>query len=219
MKKIILVAGVLAVVGSCKKKANDQLDKGPGEFYISFKTVDSTYNYKSGDKFTYVCGSVTVHHPSSPSSYHPNTYIAPLPLNIDMYSIKFQFTYKADCYECNPDMIKYGNKTFYVGPRNICKTDPMVSSKYCPDNDVVMIYWTDAAGKSLKSQAGDQPAGNYFYIDSVFDYRYSSANFNLLNYEKIIVGRFSGRVFDPENKTYSKDLTEGKFRMPIWRNY
>lgn len=219
MKKIILIAGILAIVGSCKKKAADQPDKGPGEFYISFKTADSTYNYKTGDKFSYVCGSLTSHSPYSPPIYYPNTYITPLPLNTDVYTIKFQFSHEADCSACNHDMIKYGNETFYVGSKNICKTDPMSSGKYCLGNDVVMIYWTDATGKFLRSQAGDQPAGNYFYIDSVFDYRYGSANFNLLNFEKIIVGRFSCRVFDPENKTYSKDFTEGKFRMPIWRNY
>ena len=219
MKKIILLAGILAVAGSCKKKADHQPDKGPGEFYISFKTDDSTYDYKVDDKFTYVCGRALSSDLSSSITYRADASITPLPLNTDVYSIKLQFNYETECSGCYHDLEKFGNEIFNVGAKKLCKIDSMLLNRFCTGNDVVMVYFTDAAGKIWNSQTGDQPAGNHFYIDSVFDYRSRSANFNLLDYDKIIVGRFSCRVFDKENKTSYKDFKEGKFRMPAWRNY
>lgn len=219
MKKIILIAGILAIIGSCKKKSDDQA-KDPGEFFISFKTADSTYTYKSGDSFSYVCGNITGYYPDGVISYHPSTYITPMPVDLDLSIpiIKFEFNYYAKCAGCNPDLTTYGNATFYVGSRNICKTDAPYS-KHCPDNNGCSINFTDAAGIVLNSREADQPSGRYFYIDSVINYQYRLSNYNNLNYDKIIVGRFACRVWDPANKTYSKDLTEGKFRMPVWRNY
>lgn len=175
--------------------------------------------YKAGDKFTYLRGGSTSLYPS----YHfsPNTYFTPLPINTNVHSIGFQFEYEPACPRCDPDMTKYGNEIFTVGTRQICYTGSTLTQIYdlfCPSNDGVVIFWTDANGRLLNSTAGYQPAGKFFSIDSVIDYHNESPSNSLLAFDKIISGRFTCRVFDPENKAYYKDFTGGSFRIPIWRN-
>lgn len=219
MKKIILVVCILSIIAGCKKKSDDQAAKSPGKFYISFKIADSTFNYRSNDTtFTYVCYGITGHHSDGRTSFHPTTFITPLPLELEVYKIRFEFNYYAPCVNCIPDYTKYGNEAFFTGSRNICKTDQLYT-KHCTDNKGCTISWTDASGTELHSLYGNQPAGAFFYIDSVYNYQYRGADMNVLDYDKIIVGRFACRVFDPANTSYTKDLTEGKFRMPVWRNY
>ncbi len=88
----------------------------------------------------------------------------------------------------------------------------------CSDNNGITLYFNSTGGNLFNSGSGIQPGSSFYSIDSVTDFHSRDTTLYYGNYDKIISGRFTCRMFNPENLAEYQDLTQGEFRMPIWLN-
>jgi hypothetical protein len=114
-----------------------------------------------------------------------------------------------------------GDSLFKTGQRTICFTGINYVSSLgelsCYNTASVAIFWTTPQGILQNSGSGFQPSTSFYQIDSVISFHHVE-NLNLKDYDKIIIGSFQCRIFDPTDTTKYTDLTNGHFRMPVWRN-
>ena len=141
----------------------------------------------------------------------PSTYISPLPTNVGIETVGFGFGLEETLPDFTVPLVAEGDSLFGKGARLFCNQEIN-----CLDGNHIKIFWTFNSILMNSSYSG-QPLDSYFYIDSVQDYHHTE-NLNLKIYDKIITGRFRCKIFDPEDTTVSKELTNGTFRMPVWRN-
>jgi hypothetical protein len=225
MKNLLpLVLGITLFISCNKKEEEKQPEYKVHDFFVSFKVLDSTYNYKVGTNYAYESGTATnAAIGSQSSSFRAITSIIPIPLDANNKKIYFAFTGGAFlCLSCDKEaeareignLLFANNKEYKVGYTGLNYNTLTHDIWYTGGVAIAMQF--DQC-KYLASTPAVQPQSTFFIIDSVINESYTNLTYGSNSYEKIIIGRFNCRLFCPENTTIYKDLVEGKFRMPIWR--
>lgn len=199
------------------------------DFYISFTTAGTDIKYEVGSNFQYLRGgtqSTQYITEGIQFGIYPATYLSPLPTNVNIYTAGFSFGYDTLITSYTlPNAIPYtniGNTLFTTGEHSICYTgmnhafDGLMSALSCANAKGISFFWTKD-GVMLNSAAVRQPLGSFCRIDTVLNHHHDDP-LNLKIYDKIISGSFQCRVYNPADFSQYYDLTNGKFRMPVWRN-
>jgi hypothetical protein len=209
---------------SCKKNSSPSGSQPPSQdFHISFSTPDSNYDYQTGLNYQYLRDGSMADNLAS-DGYHfeisPATEISPLPMNANIHTAGFVFNYY-QVYQGSPPWTAIGDSLFKTGQRTICFTGINYASSLgglaCYSPASVVLFWTTPQGILQNSGSGFQPSTSFYQIDSVITFHHVE-NLTLKYYDKIIIGSFQCRIFDPTDTTKYTDLTNGHFRMPVWKN-
>lgn len=213
INKWLVIGLIILLIASCKKNRPD-IREVSQDFYIAFSCNDSNYKYETGQEYQYLRGGFEGEMLASSGvdfAIGPSTYISPLPTNVGIQTAGFQFGLEEIIPDFNVPWVDLGDSLFRKGARIFCNQEVN-----CSDGNHIKVFWTFNSTLMNSSYSG-QPLDSYFYIDSVQDYHHRE-NLNLKIYDKIITGRFRCKIFNPGDTTVSKLLTNGTFRMPVWRN-
>lgn len=195
------------------------------DFFIKYQLDDSLYVYQDGDKYSYYnegSSSIPINEDQG-SSIKPDIYFGAVDdLNTRFIGFIFETGVPHDTY-FNPQLLsQYGDKVFSKGNRTIVNSNIAAFIQpydMLPNSaNGVIIYWRVDKDKYYISHADVQPEGSFFSIDSVVKQSYKDNMNSWRNYELVLFGHFSCRVYNPENKNIYKDITNGQFVMPAWRD-
>jgi hypothetical protein len=225
MVRRLCTTALIAILFSCQKSSHQPASKVDSNFYISFSTTDSNYSYREGISALYFRGGPDGSGVTSNGWYFwidPSTYMSPLQGNSNTYLAGFYFDYYNVFGGYNFPYTDIGDTLLTAGTYGICNTgiDYALIGTFdfgCPLRTDVNIVMQPSSGTLYVTASSAQPIGTFFTIDSVSNVHYVD-NDNLRDYDKIISGRFQCRVFNPADTSIHLDLTNGRFRMPVWRN-
>jgi hypothetical protein len=211
--KWLLTIILILLIASCKKNTSGA-NQPSKDFYIAFSYNDSNYKYETGGQYQYLRGGSQGEVYTSTGldfGISPSTYISPLPINAGIQTVGLGF----DLDEIFPGntilWVDMGDSIFRTGARLFCSP-----GFNCSDGSHINIFWT-LNSVVMNSSYSNQPLDSFFSIDTGKDFHHTE-NLNLKDYDKIITGRFQCKVFNPGDTSVSNELTNGKFRMPVWRN-
>lgn len=213
-----LLFTILTIISACHKTA-PPVDSN---FYISFTAGNSNYLYKQGQNAQYFRGGTSADNFGN-FFIDPSTYMSPLQTNLNIYLAGFVFDYQTYLSSLTIPFTSIGDTLFATRSYGLCNTgvgfayNGEIGAFACPLRSDVGVVAQAPNGTLYTSVTSIQPAGSFYIIDSIVNAHYVD-NDNLRDYDKIITGRFQCRVFDPVNSSIYLDLTNGKFRMPVWRN-
>jgi hypothetical protein len=213
MLKYLIISLNILLIASCKKNMTD-IHEVSQDFFVAFSCNDSNYKYETGKQYQYLRGGSQGDFPQSLGldfATEPSTYISPLPTNLGIETVGFEFGLEEIFSDFTIHWVDLGDSLFRKGSRLFCNQEIN-----CLDGNHMKVFWTFKSIRMNSSYSG-QPSDSYFYIDSVQDYHHTE-NLNLKIYDKIITGRFQCKIFTPGDTTVSKELINGTFRMPVWRN-